>query len=135
MVLAACIVYLLTMPPGTNLSPKRVPKHLNKSTMSGPPQSQSSIPTTKATTSDSTQTPQVAPQKTSAQLEEDDEFEDFPVEGEYFLRKDALQLHLIASLSQTGGTRRRILQAARQASIYGRRAGMMTILARTLRRC
>ena len=64
--------------------------------MSGPAQSQSSVPTTKVTTDDSSQTPQVASQKPSAQLEEDDEFEDFPVEGEHVLRREYSTICLIA---------------------------------------
>jgi len=39
------------------------------------------VPTTKATTNDNNAVQ--TPQKPSAQLEEDDEFEDFPVEGTY----------------------------------------------------
>lgn len=43
---------------------------------------QGSVNTTKAVTSDSKDTSQpLQPQKPGAQLEEDDEFEDFPVEG------------------------------------------------------
>jgi 26 proteasome complex subunit DSS1 len=48
--------------------------------MSGAAQGSSN--TTKAVTSDSKDTSQpLQPQKPAAQLEEDDEFEDFPVEG------------------------------------------------------
>ena len=43
--------------------------------------------TTKAITSDTNDTSKpLAPQKPAAQLEEDDEFEDFPVEGEFVFR-------------------------------------------------
>jgi hypothetical protein len=47
--------------------------------MSGAPTTGTMPPTTKATTNDSTQPPK--DQKLAAALEEDDEFEDFPVEG------------------------------------------------------
>lgn len=49
---------------------------------------QGSVNTTKAVTSDSKDTSQpLQPQKPGAQLEEDDEFEDFPVEGTYASRR------------------------------------------------
>jgi len=54
--------------------------HNNLPNMSGA--AQGSASTTKAVTTDSKDTSQpLQPQKPGAQLEEDDEFEDFPVEG------------------------------------------------------
>jgi hypothetical protein len=56
--------------------------------MSGAAQGSSN--TTKAVTSDSKDSSQpLQPQKPGAQLEEDDEFEDFPVEGTYKLAINA----------------------------------------------
>ena len=45
------------------------------------PAAPSSAPTTKTTASDSTSAAQQEPSKPTVALEEDDEFEDFPVEG------------------------------------------------------
>jgi len=65
---------LLYIHPSTTLQ-----SHKDTAIMSGSSApSASAIPTAKATTNDAAQTPQPKP---TTQLEEDDEFEDFPVEG------------------------------------------------------
>lgn len=69
----------LNSPHCSNSEP-RIPRQSPK--MSGA--AQGSANTTKAVTTDSKDTSQpLQPQKPGAQLEEDDEFEDFPVEGAY----------------------------------------------------
>jgi hypothetical protein len=94
--------------------------------MSGAAQANTS--TAKATTSDhknDSQTP--APQKQAAQLEEDDEFEDFPVEGVLSLPM-LLPGHGANDCDkQIGLQRRSSLHPApeQEPHICGRRAGMM----------
>jgi hypothetical protein len=75
--------------------------------MSGAAQADAS--TTKATVSDRKDDSQpLAPQKQAAQLEEDDEFEDFPVEGVLTLPSSQSDTQLIVAinrLARRGGAR------------------------------
>jgi hypothetical protein len=75
--------------------------------MSGAAQADAS--TTKATVSDRKDDSQpLAPQKQAAQLEEDDEFEDFPVEGVLTLPSSQYDTQLIVAinrLARRGGAR------------------------------
>lgn len=102
--------------------------------MSAAPAS-SAPPTTKATTTDKNVEPKDT--KPAAALEEDDEFEDFPVESESFRGRSqhlsymAAELVLTLSCLQTGHKKR--LKYQEIIRICGRRAGMTMILVKTSR--
>jgi hypothetical protein len=86
------VVQTTRQTPQPHRTPKQTHNLPHKSLSTQTPQApikmsgaaQGSASTTKAVTSDSKDTSQpLQPQKPGAQLEEDDEFEDFPVEGMY----------------------------------------------------
>lgn len=94
----------------------------------------SAPPNTKATTTD--KDVESKETKPAAALEEDDEFEDFPVEGEFApeggYRYYMEGLVLMSFSLQTGHKKRLRFQEITRT--YGRRAGMMMIPVKTFRR-
>jgi hypothetical protein len=107
--------------------------HRTSPIMSGA--AQGSQNTTKAVVSDSKDTSQpLQPQKPGAQLEEDDEFEDFPVEGTRTRRSRASFRNLEANNArkQTGPRKRKSARRPPRR-ICGRRAGTTTTRATTFR--
>ncbi len=87
--------------------------------------------TTKAITSDPTNSSTMKDQlKPAAALEEDDEFEDFPIDGEY--QYLCSQRMLLTCSSQIGRRKRAKSRLGARAAqrIYGKRVGMMMIRVR-----